>query len=133
MKINGEQTLNVTVDDEGRQKLCISFPNSKSTQSCQGKVEDTEYQMTSEQIRFYACINDGNDRNHGLKKIRSRQSSGCYFDNFEDLVSIIVVEPRQKNNAEGEEQHCDDRKMSQVWEQCGVKSQGYNNYDCVQN
>ena len=66
-----------------------------------------------------------------MKKIQCCQIYGSNFDNFEDSISIIVVDPFEKNDALSEEQNCHNEKVSQAWEHRGVKCQHENNYDAV--
>lgn len=37
-EVNDDQALNVTVDDEDGEELCVSFPNSENAESSQGQV-----------------------------------------------------------------------------------------------
>ena len=91
-EINEDHTLKVTVEDEGGQKLCISFPNSEDTQTGEGQVEESNDDIPGMNIRIYVKNYD-NYRNNSLKKIHCCQSSRSDSDNVEDSIPIIVVDP----------------------------------------
>ena len=68
-----------------------------------------------------------------MKKIQCCQSYRSHFDNFEDSVSIIVVDPFQKNDALGEVQDGGQQKVSQAWQHDGVSGQHHYDGEAVQN